>query len=171
MRVAPSLASQHLTGCRSCCSKCFYTTYCFRGSPPGHPPALAKHRFPYPLRDRKTNVEMAVGAQTKTLMRHGVRKCYRAREPGGGSAIIASTNAPDALFFELEKLYWEGVGGELENVIWTLKVWQKPEFAKVSVEDEDDDFIHGFGTFIEQESRAFATRYGKRKDERIEQNR
>ncbi|KAL2166139.1 hypothetical protein VTG60DRAFT_3255 [Thermothelomyces hinnuleus] len=77
-------------------------------------------------------------------------------------------------FFELEKLYWEGVGGELENIIWTLKVWQKPEFANVSVADEDDDFLHGFGTFIEQvidESRAFAIRYGKRKDEQIEQNR
>lgn len=64
---------------------------------------------------------------------------------------------------ELEELYWEGVRGELENIIWTLKTWQKPEFSDVTVADEEDDFVHGFDTFIDQvaeEPRAFALRYG-----------
>ncbi len=68
-----------------------------------------------------------------------------------------------ALLPELEELYWEGVRGELENIIWTLKTWQKPEFSDVTVADEQDDFDHGFDTFIDQvteESRAFALRYG-----------
>lgn len=64
---------------------------------------------------------------------------------------------------ELEKLYWEGVRRELENIIRTLKIWQSAEFADVCVADEEDDFVHGFDTFLDQvteESRAFAIRYG-----------
>jgi hypothetical protein len=71
----------------------------------------------------------------------------------------------DVLLRELETLYWEGVRGELENIIRTLNTWQKPDFSRVKVDDEDDDFIHGFDTFIDQvteESRAFAIRYGGR---------
>lgn len=71
----------------------------------------------------------------------------------------------DTLFFELEKLYWDGVRGELENIIRTLKIWEKPEFSGVSVPDEEDTFIHGFDTFIDQVTegpREFAIRYGTR---------
>jgi hypothetical protein len=70
----------------------------------------------------------------------------------------------DVLLRELEALYWEGVRGELENILRTLNTWDKPDFSSVRVDDEDDDFIHGFDTFIDQvteESRAFAIRYGK----------
>ncbi|RYP61573.1 hypothetical protein DL771_010094 [Monosporascus sp. 5C6A] len=78
----------------------------------------------------------------------------------------------DVLLPELEKFYWEGVRGELENIIRTLKIWQSPEFSSVSVADEEDSFIHGFDTFLDQvteESRAFAIRYGKRKEKEQEQ--
>ena len=67
------------------------------------------------------------------------------------------------LFHELEKLYWEGVRGELENIARTLEIWQRPEFSRVKVEDEEDRFVHGFDTFIDhvtKESREFAIRYG-----------
>jgi hypothetical protein len=84
------------------------------------------------------------------------------------------TNAPDLpwtvigdsrnhLLEELKKLYWEGVKCELEVILFTLKRWQQPEYSSIVLSEEDDDFIHGFDTFIDQvsqESRAFATRYG-----------
>jgi hypothetical protein len=87
------------------------------------------------------------------------------------SNITVATEAPwtllgpgrEVLSLELEELYWEGVRGELENIIWTLKTWQKPDFSNVTVAHEEDDFVHGFDTFIGQvteESRAFAIRYG-----------
>lgn len=71
--------------------------------------------------------------------------------------------AEDSLLRELEKMYWDGVRQELEVIILTLRRWQRPEFNFVELSDENDDFIHGFDTFIDQvsqESRAFATRYG-----------
>lgn len=69
----------------------------------------------------------------------------------------------DHILSELESLYWDGVKAELENIVRTLKAWQQPEFADVSIEDEDDDLIHGFDTFLDsvsQQSRAHAIRYG-----------
>lgn len=64
---------------------------------------------------------------------------------------------------ELERLYWEGVKGELENIIWTLKSWQEPELSDVSVAEEGyNNFVHGFDTFIDQvtdSSQEFALRY------------
>ncbi|KAG4254148.1 hypothetical protein FPRO06_11440 [Fusarium proliferatum] len=74
----------------------------------------------------------------------------------------------DHVLSELESLYWDGVKAELENIVRTLKAWQQPEFADVSIEDEDDDLIHGFDTFLDsvsQQSRAHAIRYGKMKQE------
>ncbi|KAH8705641.1 hypothetical protein BGW36DRAFT_367945 [Talaromyces proteolyticus] len=68
----------------------------------------------------------------------------------------------DKLRGELEELYWKGVENELENIVRTLEVWQRPEFADVTVPDEKDDFIHGFDTFINQvsqEAREFALSY------------
>lgn len=70
----------------------------------------------------------------------------------------------DTLRESLESLYWKGVENELENIIHTLKIWKQPQFAGVTVPDEDDGFIHGFDTFVDQvseEAREFAIRYGK----------
>uniref|UniRef100_A0A0D2Y5A2 Uncharacterized protein n=1 Tax=Fusarium oxysporum (strain Fo5176) TaxID=660025 RepID=A0A0D2Y5A2_FUSOF len=70
----------------------------------------------------------------------------------------------DHILSELESLYWDGVKAELENIVRTLKAWQQPEFADVAIEDEDDDLIHGFDTFLDsvsQQSRAHAIRYDR----------
>lgn len=67
------------------------------------------------------------------------------------------------LLRELETLYWEAVKAEVENIVHTLKAWQKPELASLKIKDETDRHIHGFDTFLDnvsQETRAFAIRYG-----------
>ena len=72
------------------------------------------------------------------------------------------THGKDALQQALEDMYWEGVRDELENIIRTLAIWQQPEFMDVSLPDEEDGFIHGFDTFVEQISqhaREHAIRY------------
>lgn len=65
---------------------------------------------------------------------------------------------------ELEQLYWQGIKGELENIVLALKSWQElPDYSTVVLVDETDNHIHGFDSFIDQvsqESRAFAVRYG-----------
>ncbi|KAI1111526.1 hypothetical protein F5Y14DRAFT_424848 [Nemania sp. NC0429] len=80
-------------------------------------------------------------------------------------------NAKENLFNELEKLYWIGVRQELESVLYTLRAWQAPQHRNIRLEDEDDDFVHGFDTFIDQvseASRAFADEVAKWKDEKSE---
>lgn len=70
--------------------------------------------------------------------------------------------AQDHLLDRLDKLYWDGVKGELELIVRTLRAWQQPQNKLVVLDDEKDDFIHGFDTFMDQvskESRDFATRY------------
>lgn len=67
---------------------------------------------------------------------------------------------------ELEKLYWQGVKGELENIIRNVKVWQQPEFTSIVLakENPEEEWIHGYTTFLEQvsyEARAFAFRQGR----------
>ncbi|KAF3481516.1 uncharacterized protein GIQ15_04275 [Arthroderma uncinatum] len=81
-------------------------------------------------------------------------------------SLVGSAN--EGLQDQLEHLYWEGIKGELENIIRTLKAWEQPGLTSVTIEDEQDDHIHGFDTFISQvsqESRAFAIRYGKKREE------
>ena len=72
--------------------------------------------------------------------------------------------SPHHILGRLETLYWQGVRGELENILITSKHWQQPCHQSVTVPaEEEEDSIHGFDTFIDQvsqESRAFATRYG-----------
>lgn len=68
------------------------------------------------------------------------------------------------LLNQLDEMYWEGLKGELENIIRTLRIWQQPEFDDVKIGDEADDHIHGFDTFLDQvsqESRDYAIRYGE----------
>jgi hypothetical protein len=74
------------------------------------------------------------------------------------------SDATNNLLQEMEKMYWNGVGRELIDIILTLKTWQQPEFADVEPEDEKDDEIYGFDTFLDQvnaSSRAMAELYGK----------
>ncbi|GJN86591.1 hypothetical protein PLIIFM63780_010172 [Purpureocillium lilacinum] len=63
--------------------------------------------------------------------------------------------ARDHLHDELEALYWDGAAAELDNVVRTLRAWhheQHPNLADVTVEDEDDDNVYGFDTFLDQVS-------------------
>lgn len=67
------------------------------------------------------------------------------------------------LYQQVESLYWTGVEQELENIIRTLRCWQTSENSDVHIDDESDDYIHGYDTFLGQvssEQRAFAKRYG-----------
>lgn len=72
--------------------------------------------------------------------------------------------ADDCLFGELERMYWDGVKREIEVILITLRKWQESDDGLKEPEEDTDDFIHGFDTFIDQvgqESRAFATHYSK----------
>lgn len=63
---------------------------------------------------------------------------------------------------QLETLYWEGVRGEIENIIRTLKIFQAPEYADGLVDDVEENDVHGYDTFLDQvnqQARAFALRY------------
>ncbi|GES64151.1 hypothetical protein ATEIFO6365_0008022100 [Aspergillus terreus] len=65
---------------------------------------------------------------------------------------------------ELEKLYWDGVRLELQNIIHTLHTWRQPEYASIHV--DNDDHVHGFDTFIDHvslEARQYAIEYGNEK--------
>ncbi|KAF7502014.1 hypothetical protein GJ744_010126 [Endocarpon pusillum] len=66
-------------------------------------------------------------------------------------------------------MYWGGVKRELAHVLLTLKKWQQPEYAKTVLPDEEDDFIHGYDTFLDQVSEAsqgFAHRYNEKLDDK-----
>jgi hypothetical protein len=61
-------------------------------------------------------------------------------------------------------MYWDGVKREIEVILITLRKWQESDDGLKEPEEDTDDFIHGFDTFIDQvgqESRAFATHYSK----------
>lgn len=84
--------------------------------------------------------------------------------PAPDLAWSAIQPGKDHLLNEFLALYWEGVKGELENVIRTLRTWQQPQFSEVAVDEENDDFVHGFDTFIDQvceETRRSAIGYGR----------
>jgi hypothetical protein len=71
----------------------------------------------------------------------------------------------EALLQELQKMYWQGVKRELGDIILTMNKWQSPEYAAAILDDEEDDFIHGFDTFVDQvseKSREFAQRYNEK---------
>ncbi|KAL2856150.1 hypothetical protein BJX68DRAFT_230046, partial [Aspergillus pseudodeflectus] len=83
--------------------------------------------------------------------------------PSGAKTGITQVGpAKEHLALELEKLYWEGVRHELENILYTLKTWQKDEFALVGLPEDSAESIHGYDTFLDQvngQARAFAIRY------------
>jgi hypothetical protein len=73
-------------------------------------------------------------------------------------------NARDVLLSELESMYWNGVKRELKHITLTLKAWEQPELANTVLEDEINNEICGFDTFIDQvneDSRDFALQYGQ----------
>ena len=71
------------------------------------------------------------------------------------------------LLAEFEQLYWVSVEPELECILFTLRTLQSTEFRDICLDDETDDFVHGFDTFVDQvsdQSRAFAKKVGERKE-------
>jgi hypothetical protein len=65
---------------------------------------------------------------------------------------------------KLQEMYWDGVKRELKHIVLTLKKWQLPEYASTLLPDENDHFIHGYDTFLDQVSQStwkFAQRHGK----------
>lgn len=85
--------------------------------------------------------------------------------PAEDTAWSKIGNQPQLVRNEIEKLYWEGVKGELENIIRTLKAWQAPEYSEAFTQENEDEPLHGYDTFIDQvsqETRALAIRYGER---------
>lgn len=73
-------------------------------------------------------------------------------------------SSKENLLEEMLRMYWNGVSRELEHIIMSLSNWQHNRFSAVVLEEEEDDIICGYETFLDQvseSSRAFAIRYGK----------
>ena len=73
--------------------------------------------------------------------------------------------AKEHIHRELLEMYWKGVKRELAHMVLTLKKWQQAEYERTLLPDEEDDFIHGFDTFLDQVShscREFALCYDEK---------
>jgi len=73
--------------------------------------------------------------------------------------------AANHLHDAMMQMYWAGVRRELPYIILTLRRWRtRDEFAKTVLPDEEDIYIHGYDTFLDQvshTSRKFGNRYRK----------
>lgn len=71
--------------------------------------------------------------------------------------------APNHLYDAMLQMYWAGVRRELPYILLTLKRWRtRDEYAKTTLPDEEDLWIHGYDTFLDQvshSSRKFSERY------------
>jgi hypothetical protein len=56
----------------------------------------------------------------------------------------------DELLPKLQEIYWARVRRELIHIILTVKEWDSDGFQDVELEDEKDDHIYGYDTFIDQ---------------------
>lgn len=108
---------------------------------------------------------------TAHRLRKGNSKAIPQSQPSASSNITSAPDQPwvqvgparDHLFVKLKELYWVGVRAELENILFTLKEWQSPDYADPIPLESEEDFVHGFDTFVDQVSqgaRAMAKRYG-----------
>ena len=71
--------------------------------------------------------------------------------------------AQDVLLLELQAMFWDGVQRELKEIIRTLREWRSEELKDIVLEDEKNENIYGFETFIDQvieSSREFSVQYG-----------
>lgn len=67
------------------------------------------------------------------------------------------------LLVEVEKLYWEGVEREINNIIRTLEVWESDDLFRAASEPKLDVDLGGYEDFIENVSkpaREYAAVYG-----------
>lgn len=71
--------------------------------------------------------------------------------------------APNHLYDAMLQMYWAGVRRELPYILLTLRRWRtRDEYAKTTLPDEEDLWIHGYDTFLDQvshSSRKFSERY------------
>jgi len=68
------------------------------------------------------------------------------------------------------RMYWDAVRRELKHILLTLRKWQHSEYASRVLPDEQDHFIHGYDTFLEQVSQSthkLAGRHGKNVASRV----
>ena len=75
----------------------------------------------------------------------------------------AIPNGRDELLPQLQRMYWNGIRRELIDVISTLRAWQLQGAQDVVLDNEEDEEIYGFDTFLDQvneHSRDFAVMYG-----------
>ncbi len=111
---------------------------------------------------------------TKTLLGHAKLARTRALARAVRSLRITDGNkkkldwaeigaAQDVLLLELQAMFWDGVQRELKDMIRTLREWRSEELKDVRLEDEKNETIYGFDTFIDQvieSSREFSIQYG-----------
>lgn len=65
---------------------------------------------------------------------------------------------------ELLDFYWAGVRRELPHILLTLRRWQtRDEYAKTVLSDEENNFIHGYDTFLDQVTHS-TRQFSKRSD-------
>jgi len=71
--------------------------------------------------------------------------------------------AANHLYDAMLQMYWAGVRRELPYVLLTLRKWRtRDEYSKTVLSDEEDLYIHGYDTFLDQvshSSRKFNDRY------------
>ncbi|KAL4922976.1 uncharacterized protein BDV17DRAFT_278354 [Aspergillus undulatus] len=70
--------------------------------------------------------------------------------------------ATEHLAKEVGRLYWEGARNEIENIIHTLQMWRRPEYAAAALVSDNDGDVHGYDTFlgqVNQQARSFALRH------------
>ncbi len=111
---------------------------------------------------------------TKTLLGHAKLARTRALARAVRSLRITDGNrkkldwaeigaAQDVLLLELQAMFWDGVQRELKEIIRTLREWRGEELKDIVLEDEKNENIYGFETFIDQvidSSREFSVQYG-----------
>ncbi len=111
---------------------------------------------------------------TKTLLGHAKLARTRALARAVRSLRITDGNrkkldwaeigaAQDVLLLELQAMFWDGVQRELKEIIRTLREWRSEELKDIVLEDEKNENIYGFETFIDQvieSSREFSVQYG-----------
>lgn len=99
-------------------------------------------------------------ARTKSSASHSARHSTSVTDQEQWSLV---GDGATHLLEQLEALYWDGVASELENIVQTLRAWQRPGVAGFNNPEEASEDIHGFDTFLDnvsRESRDFAARYG-----------
>ena len=93
------------------------------------------------------------------LMQSILQPMSKFRESAAGKRTEDVTDAPeglaaDELYSQLLEMYWLSVTREMKHILLTLRTWQRPPYESTILPDEENDFIHGYDTFMEQLSQS-----------------